>query len=347
MRRGTITREDLNELIRRWTAERKVIAPVRRDVVELSPVGSADEIAMDYSNTQLPTKRHFFRPSEVLLRFDLRAAPDRHVVEAESDADPTVLFGVRPCEARSHTLLDRVFLREPYCDPYYQQRRANTAVVVLGCTSAGPTCFCTSVGGGPNDHAGADLFLTEIEHGREAHAAIYLLDVVTERGASLLTGFDLPEADAGLIEHASRAAAELAATLKTIADLERIRTAAQTAFDDPVWQAICLSCVGCAACAFLCPTCHCFDIQDEVSGGRGRRVRNWDACSFAHFTLHASGHNPRPERHQRCRQRILHKFTWFPENFGAAACVGCGRCIRACPMGNDIRRWLEAIGKKV
>ncbi|MCX8036823.1 MAG: 4Fe-4S dicluster domain-containing protein [Candidatus Sumerlaeia bacterium] len=347
MKRGIIEWKDFSELVRRWAAEREVIAPVRREAVELSPVGSADEIALDSRNTQSPAKRHFFRPSEALLRFDFRAAPERQVVEAESHVRPAVLCGIRPCEARSLTLLDRVFLREPYCDPYYLRRRENTTVVVLGCTSAGPTCFCTSVGGGPDDRTGADLFLTEIAQGQNAPTARYLLDVVTERGAALLEGFDVVEADAGEIERASRNAIELTATMKTVADLERIRTAAQMAFDDPVWQAICLSCVGCAACAFLCPTCHCFDIQDEVSGGRGQRVRNWDACSFAHFTLHASGHNPRTERHQRCRQRILHKFAWFPENFGAAACVGCGRCIRACPMGNDIRRWLDAIGKIV
>jgi hypothetical protein len=42
-----------------------------------------------------------------------------------------------------------------------------------------------------------------------------------------------------------------------------------------------------------CPTCWCFDIQDETRGKSGVRMRNWDSCMYPLFTLHGSGHNPR------------------------------------------------------
>jgi ferredoxin len=336
MRRVILAEEKLGDLIRRWGAERRVVAPVRRGAVEFEPIASADAICTDYRNTRLPAKRLFFQPSEALLRFDFKAAAEQQVAECPADMHPTVLFGVRPCEARSLTLLDRVFLGKDYRDPYYASRRKATAIVVLACSSFAPSCFCTSVGGGPADRTGADLFLWD-------DSAAFVVDVVTDRGEALLADLALPDANAETLERIDGAAAEVAAAMHGVAGLDQIGPEATDAFDDPCWQTIGERCLACAACSFLCPTCHCFDIQDEVFGETGRRVRNYDACTFPLFTLHASGHNPRPDKLQRLRQRLLHKFAYFPENFGALACVGCGRCIRACPAGNDIRQWLRSL----
>jgi Fe-S-cluster-containing hydrogenase component 2 len=122
-------------------------------------------------------------------------------------------------------------------------------------------------------------------------------------------------------------------------------------FEDDFWQQASEKCLGCGACAYLCPTCHCFDISDETVGGAQVRYRTWDTCNFPLFTLEASGFNPRKQKSQRLRQRILHKFSYFPSTHGMAACVGCGRCVRACPVNLDIRTMLaqirvrEAIGR--
>ncbi len=89
---------------------------------------------------------------------------------------------------------------------------------------------------------------------------------------------------------------------------EAVRKFSAANFEHPLWAEHALACVGCGACAHTCPTCHCFDIVDEHSA----RVRNWDSCQFSLFTLHASGHNPRPDQGSRQRQRILHKFSIYP-----------------------------------
>ena len=68
------------------------------------------------------------------------------------------------------------------------------------------------------------------------------------------------------------------------------------------------------------------------------RVRSWDSCQYALFTLHASGHNPRPLKKARMRQRVMHKFSYARETAGTVFCSGCGRCVRACPVNLDIRR---------
>ena len=43
------------------------------------------------------------------------------------------------------------------------------------------------------------------------------------------------------------------------------------------------------------------------------------------------------------RQRLMHKFRYFPENFDEFACVGCGRCIKNCPVRNDITKVINKI----
>ena len=112
-----------------------------------------------------------------------------------------------------------------------------------------------------------------------------------------------------------------------------------------MWERFSDRCLSCGICTFLCPTCHCFDIQDEMEGFDGRRARMWDTCMFSEYTLHTSGHNPRPTRKERTRNRISHKYSYFPEKFDVIACVGCGRCINYCPVNIDLLDILEDVKK--
>jgi sulfhydrogenase subunit beta (sulfur reductase) len=64
---------------------------------------------------------------------------------------------------------------------------------------------------------------------------------------------------------------------------------------------------------------------------------------FTAFTREASGHNPRSKPGERMRQRVMHKFSYAPENFNEIFCVGCGRCIVNCPSNIDIRETVSRI----
>ena len=114
-------------------------------------------------------------------------------------------------------------------------------------------------------------------------------------------------------------------------------------FDDiDFWKELGYSCLGCAICTYLCPTCYCFDIATEQIARRIRRARYWDSCQFPLFTQEASGHNPRPTQHHRIRQRFMHKLVFFHEIYGDYLCTGCGRCITNCPAGIDIREIIRS-----
>ena len=54
----------------------------------------------------------------------------------------------------------------PVADPDYTARRRAALVVAVECTVAGATCFCTSMGTGPEIPGDdADLVLTELDDG--------------------------------------------------------------------------------------------------------------------------------------------------------------------------------------
>lgn len=130
-------------------------------------------------------------------------------------------------------------------------------------------------------------------------------------------------------------------------DLKNIDKILDPNFDNQIWEEVSEICIGCGTCSFLCPTCTCFDVIDEnvPNENRGRRVRIWDTCQSCLYTLHTSGHNPRNSCIERVRNRILHKFCYYPENYGMLGCVGCGRCVQLCPANNDLRAIIEKINK--
>lgn len=115
-------------------------------------------------------------------------------------------------------------------------------------------------------------------------------------------------------------------------------------FEDlPFWRHLTFKCKSCAVCTFLCPTCFCFNITDEKGSKGISRLRTWDSCMFFHYTLEASGHNPRTTKAERYRNRIGHKFCYHPERYTDYGCTGCGRCIKYCPVSFDVREVLKRI----
>ena len=82
-------------------------------------------------------------------------------------------------------------------------------------------------------------------------------------------------------------------------------------------------------------------MRDDGTVRCGDRFRGWDSCMFFQYNRAAGGHNPRDVHWKRMRQRMLHKFSYYPEKYGDIDCVGCGRCIRSCPVSYDLRDFLR------
>ncbi|HEX9078914.1 MAG TPA: 4Fe-4S dicluster domain-containing protein [Desulfuromonadaceae bacterium] len=331
----TITEQNLRRLIDTLVTEGlRVIGPKMAGAMALyEPLAAGEELVLD----QLPRrsgKEVFFPVCENILSYE---RTDNGVTVTDVDVctfPPTVLIGARPCDTAAAPVLDSVFSWD-YHDEFFLERRRKTTVIGLACTTADDACFCTAVGLSPAETAGSDLFLTPIQGGG------YACQTVTEKGEELLARHPQLFGDAGSVTPLP-----LAQPTADRLDLAKIKAWLDENFESPFWAGIAERCVGCGACAFLCPACHCFDIVDEGGEKSGHRRKSWDACAFGKFTNHASGHNPRDVQANRYRNRVMHKFKYYQDKFGQTLCTGCGRCVRACPVGIDIYAVIEDISKK-
>jgi len=127
----------------------------------------------------------------------------------------------------------------------------------------------------------------------------------------------------------------------------------EKAYNHPVWEERARTCFSCGSCNQVCPTCYCFNVQDDVSWDfkTGKRDRAWDGCLLDGFTKVAGEHEFRKNRADRFRHRLYRKAKYVPEKIGSKlpACVGCGRCVGAClpDIANPINiynRLIEDLG---
>ena len=297
-------------------------------------------------STRISVKSFFLPRCEEMFQFS--PEPDGMNIQANLPENRLVLFGVRPCDARAMRLNARVFLDDPathHQDPYFGKRRQTTLLVGWGCDRPGAACFCHAVGGSPFGEEGLDALITDLGDN-------LLLTVGTPEAEKRIKTDQLrtaSEEDMAAAERINQASRE---TLSANFNPENMKIESivsgdiETLFDLPVWEETASRCLNCGVCTYLCPTCTCFDVLDTGENQSGYQFRCWDSCMFGLFTQHASGHNPRPGKPERIRQRFMHKLRYFPErNGGHAGCVGCGRCVLFCPVNIDIREIAESMAE--
>jgi ferredoxin len=334
-----LAKRDLLRLVETWLAAgRRVAGPQcvnadhphrQSDLIQYAWLADAGDLRLDgFVRPANSIKEFVFPRHEKLYAYEFKGK-QIELAPVELPTTQQIVVGARPCDAAALHILDAVFNWD-FKDESYNRRRELTTVVTLACREYDDFCFCTSIGSGPCDARGSDVLLIPTDGDR------YEVRCLTEKGKALFAGT--------VAASAEPVGAPQGPPVRF--DLETLGEFLARGYDQPEWPAVSRRCFGCGACAYTCPTCHCFDIVDEGGASGGVRVRNWDACQFAMFTAHASGHNPRADQSQRQRQRIHHKFQIYPDKFGELLCTGCGNCSRNCPVGMGVLPVLRAIATK-
>jgi ferredoxin len=264
------------------------------------------------------------------------------VEQAGSDSRPPRLafFGVRPCDLRAIQIQDQV-LGGGSGNSRYAARRAAVLIVAVNCTEPGETCFCTSMGTGPQAGPGYDLALTELVSG-ERHA--FLVDVGTEAGASLLAGVPVTRAGTAVTDRARSAVADASQRMGRTMPAAGLRELMAESADAARWDDVASRCLTCGNCTLACPTCFCTTVEDltDLTGDHAERWQHWASCFDLDFSyLH--GGPVRASARSRYRQWLTHKVGTWHDQFGSSGCVGCGRCIVWCPVGIDITEEVAAL----
>ncbi|MGA9120850.1 MAG: 4Fe-4S dicluster domain-containing protein [Bacteroidota bacterium] len=302
----------------------------------------SDSALFGYVTGPVSWKKFLYPPRTRLL--SLKRAGRGFAVagtQATTRPKPLAFIGVRACELRALALLDRIFLEGPYADPEYAARRSTACVIAVDCMSPGGTCFCASMGTGPTPREGFDIGLTEIcEDGRHFFVARH----GSERGEEILShiqGSSVSTDELKAVEVQQNASV---AAMQRDVNLSHVSAVLPQMFEHQAWDDIARRCLACTNCTMVCPTCFCSTVEDttDLGGSTAERWRTWDSCFVLGYSKVAGG-NTRPSTKARYRQWVMHKFSYWIEQFGSPGCVGCGRCITWCPVGIDITSFLESL----
>jgi ferredoxin len=325
-----IAKAELTNWLRSLNDKFEIIAPVNEDgVTVFRPIEDTSCIDLTTTPATGTLREHFTPKTETLFEYELSPTLDAEIKPVEPEAKERLIFGVRACDAAALRYIDAVYSMVEPRDELYFVRREHTIIAGVFCNEPAWSCFCTEVGDFLTNPIEMDLFFTDI-------GEKFFVEVFTPKGAELVntTQFQLAtDEDKQAVE---------AIKSKALSRLPKLVDHAQAClsyeWEHPIWIKLAQKCLGCGVCAYSCPTCHCFDIQECPKVAKGSRYRCWDTCQFEQFTLMGAGHNPRSTKKERSRQRVFHKFKYSMQRYGILGCVGCGRCVALCPVNIDIRQ---------
>ncbi|MEO8626345.1 MAG: 4Fe-4S dicluster domain-containing protein, partial [Candidatus Limnocylindrales bacterium] len=369
-----LPRQELAALLERLHGDgRAVIGPTVRDgAIMLDSIDSVDQLPQGWGVDDAPGRARLVQREDVRL-FDQPPGPsswkrwtypprvtafawtDATAPATDADGDaaaplqprqpqgapaqigPLAFLGVRACEIAALRIQDKVLLEGPVADRDYAARRRENLIVAVECGVAGGTCFCTSMGTGPEVSEGYDLALSELDEG-------FVVRVGTDAGRAALDGLPLAPVTSDQTAAAAASVARVRARMGEPLPMDGLPDRLMAAAESPRWAQIAERCLACTNCTLVCPTCFCTSIsqRSDLDGAGASAERSWDSCFTLDFARVAGG-NFRTRTADRYRQWLTHKFgTWWPQ-FGSSGCVGCGRCIAWCPVGIDVRAELMAV----
>lgn len=322
-----LKKDHLPALLRKWSREYRVIVPSKNifgdTLFELLPTGHCIDI--DLANRPVSSPKRFLLPQADRL-FSYKTGRTGYTFTEYLQGEPTIIFGLRSCDTRGILFYDMIF-QETTKDNYYLERRKNTMLVNLGCNTPQPNCFCKSARSGPFLSYGFDIQLTDL-------GDRFFVETGRPKGLELLKrwSYFFQEPAAADMEEQYETVLEAEGKFSHLLDFDAVVSEILNDRVDPaIWEELGKRCQNCGGCAFICPTCYCFNIIERPrSTMEGERLRVWDSCTFAGFTRVAGGHASCVTAAERIKRRFYHKLFYDKKKYNIPSCVGCGRCADIC-----------------
>jgi sulfhydrogenase subunit beta (sulfur reductase) len=320
--------ESVDELPRGWTD--------RQQPGEYRLERRDDDAYFGYVVGPHSWKRYLFPPLTTVATAD-RTDNGWDLKTPDEPALRYAFLGVRACEIAAMKIQDRVFTGGAYVDPIYQQRREAAFIVAVNCTTAAPTCFCTSMNTGPRCESGFDLALTEVADG-------FIVEADSDAGGELLGRLPVTLATDEQLDRGQHARQQAVDQIQRTLNTDGIRDLLLNNLEHPQWEDVAKRCLSCTNCTMVCPTCFCSTVTEvsDLTGDHVERQRQWDSCFNIDFS-YMNGGIVRNNVRSRFRQWLTHKLASWQDQFESSGCVGCGRCITWCPVGIDLTAEVAAI----
>ncbi len=285
--------------------------------------------------------KQFLFPSKIELFSLHKNGKDWENTTPQAETPNYAFIGVRACELAAIQIQDNIFMRSDFTDPIYRARRQRVFILAVNCTHPVETCFCTSMGTGPRTKEMFDLSLTELDD-------VFVLTIGSQIARRMMTGIPFEDASGYILTNVEHRLNHAEQQMRRKLDTSDLPDLILEHLDHPYWNEIGKRCLSCANCTQVCPTCFCWDTQDEMSldGNSTKRTRVWDSCFNPGYSYQAGG-NTRPTIYSRYRQWLSHKLGTWKQQYGTLGCVGCGRCITWCPAEIDITEEIAALRNEV
>lgn len=304
-----LPKKDLNNFINNLIKKYEVIAPVKKDKVltKFEIIKDTKDIYLE-KITKVPVKKFFIPENETILEFK-----DKKILENPDKTKKRIILGLRKCDLNALQVIDKLMF-----DEHYKNKRKNTILIGFFCDKPDEYCFCNSM---ELNDTGYDLFFYP-------EGINYYISIGTKKGEALVKDLQDAKKDINIPNPKN-------GKVLISKNIDRH-------YRNKIWESDASKCLSCSACTIYCPTCNCFDLKDklDINLKDGKRQRQEMSCQLLAFTRVAGGKSFRQSRLARFKHFIYHKIVYYKKKKGRYMCVGCGRCLRACPPKID---WVNTI----
>lgn len=322
MEKYQLNNKQLPSFIDHLKKQGTVFAPHKKGEASFSfaKVVDPDSVILEYNRTLNSVKKYFLPLREQLLSF---SKVDNSFQKRSFKNEKKIFLGVHSYDMKAVLKLDYNFSQGNPEENYLQRRKDSSFIGVSFIPDE--FHFSQSVGIPLHDTEGFDIYLEQNPDG-------YTVKIITEKGEKLIDGFDR----VSKAKDISSNHVQFQNKLKY--NYNRLPEVFEQSWNAAVWEEVSKKCVGCGTCNLVCPTCYCFDVEDnlDLSLQTGTRDRSWDGCMLNGFAAVAGGENFRETLAERQRHRVHRKFKYISDITGELWCVGCGRCTAYCTAGISI-----------